>query len=76
MQIHSNFLLRIAASAVGVLFLRDGYTALRGREMWIQKGLGVVAVFRGWRTRMMGLLLLLFGLGLLVLAWVGTRHGV
>ena len=72
MHLRNDFLLKFAASALALLFLRDGYAGLRGREMWIQGAVGSVVVLRKWKARLMGGLLVVVGLFLVLVAWLGA----
>jgi hypothetical protein len=66
----SDILIRIAAALAGVLFLRDGFAALRGNRLLITKGYSSI-IFDGWKGRLMGALLIVLAVLFLGVAWFG-----
>lgn len=71
MHLLADILVRLLLAATAFALFRDGYTGLRGRELWLQ-GKGFNWVFlRGRAVRVWGAFFILAGLVLLWAAWVG-----
>jgi hypothetical protein len=72
MHVPADSLLRLALAVLAILFLRDGYAGLRGRELWLQnKGFAWVRV-RSWQSRFLGGFLIVVALVFLGIAWRGV----
>jgi len=66
----SDILVRIGATIVGVVFMRDAYAALRGTRLLITKGYSTI-IFDGWKARLLGVFLILAAITFLSIAWFG-----
>ncbi len=67
-------ILRVGAAALGLVFLRDGLWAMRGRKYAISIVIPLVfdqRIVQGLSGRILGLVLILAGVLLLVVAWLG-----
>ena len=70
MQSTADIILRVGLALLGLALLRDGYAALRGRELWLQ-GSGFNSILlRGRTGRFGGLFFIALGLVLLTIAWI------
>ena len=70
----TSALLRIGAAALGLVFLLDGFWAIRGRKFAISIAIPLVfdrRIMQGLIGRMFGLLLIIAGALLLVVARLG-----
>jgi hypothetical protein len=72
-----DIILRVVAAVFGLLFVRDGIYALRGKEMWIvgtgvrMRGAPRVLVSGPFETRVFGLILVVVAAVLFLLSWYG-----
>jgi hypothetical protein len=72
-----DIILRVVAAVFGLLFVRDGIYALRGKEMWIvgrglrRRGAPPIIISGRFETRVFGLILVVMAAVLFLLSWTG-----
>jgi len=70
MTLPPDILVRVGAAVVSVILLRDAYSAFQGRRLLITKGYSTM-IFDGWKSRVVGVFLVLCAIGILLIAWSG-----
>ena len=69
MHLTTAILLRWALALLGLALIRDGYAALRGHGLWLERS-GFRSIFlREPNRRLGGVLITVVGLTLLAIAW-------
>jgi hypothetical protein len=72
-----DIILRVVAAVFGLLFVRDGIYALRGKEMWIvgrgvrMRGASPTIISGPFETRVFGLIFFVVAAVLFLLSWYG-----
>ena len=66
----SDILIRVGATIVGVVFVRDAFSAFRGTRLLITKEYST-HVFEGWQSRLVGAFLIVAAIAAFGVAWYG-----